>query len=91
MVVGGFKRIRHYRLLAPAAKTQRLALARDLLAMPASNPRAAEQVREFMQRVAGIDIERRMHCKVGRWRCVQALPVDRTALARIAAACRGPP
>jgi hypothetical protein len=34
----GFKRIRHYGLLAPAAKAQRLALARRLLAMPAANP-----------------------------------------------------
>jgi hypothetical protein len=30
----GFKRIRHYGLLAPAAKTARLALARQLPAMP---------------------------------------------------------
>jgi hypothetical protein len=87
----GFKRIRHYGLLAPAAKAQRLALARRLLAMPPPNPRAVEDVREFMQRVAGIDIERCAHCRAGRWRCVQTVPADRTALATIAAACRGPP
>jgi hypothetical protein len=87
----GFKRIRHYGLLAPAAKAQRLALARRLLAMPPPNPRAVEGVREFMQRVAGIDIERCAHCRDGRWRCVQTVPADRTALATIAAACRGPP
>ena len=38
----GFKRIRHYGLLAPAIKTQRLAAARHLLDMPAPNPRAIE-------------------------------------------------
>ena len=37
----GFKRIRHYGLLAPATKTARLALARKLLAMPAPTRRPA--------------------------------------------------
>lgn len=88
---GGFKRIRHYGVLAPAAKAQRLALARQLLAMPAPNPRATEDAAAFMQRVARIDIERCPHCTTGRWRCVQTLPADRAALAAIVAACRGPP
>jgi hypothetical protein len=87
----GFKRIRHYGLLAPAAKGQRLALARALLAMPAPNPRALEDAAAFMQRVAAIDIERCTHCRAGRWRCVQSLPADRAALAAIIAACRGLP
>jgi Putative transposase/Transposase zinc-binding domain len=87
----GFKRVRHYGLLAPAAKAQRLTLARRLLAMPQPNPRAQEDARAFMQRVAAIDIERCTHCGVGRWRCVQTLPADRTALTAVAAACRGPP
>jgi hypothetical protein len=87
----GFKRIRHFGLLAPSAKAQRLALARRLLAMPAPNPRAAEDAAGFMKRVAAIDIERCTHCRTGRWRCVQSLPADRAALAAIAAACRGPP
>lgn len=55
---GGFKRIRHYGVLAPAAKAQRLSLARQLLAMPAPDPRATEDAAAFMQRVARIDIER---------------------------------
>ena len=88
---GGFKRIRHYGLLAAATKTQRLALARTLLAMPQPNPRAAEDAAAFMQRVAAIDIERCPHCGLGRWRCVQTLPANRAALAAIATACRGPP
>ncbi|MBW8831008.1 MAG: transposase [Burkholderiales bacterium] len=48
----GFKRIRRYGLLAPVTKTQRLALARQLLAMPAANPQAREDVHAFMRRVA---------------------------------------
>ena len=87
----GFKRIRHCGLLAPAAKAQRLQLARSLLAMPMPNPRAAEDAAAFMRRVAAIDIERCPHCGAGRWRCVQLLPADRAALAAIVTACRGPP
>lgn len=92
----GFKRVRHYGLLAPAAKAQRLTLARSLLHMPASNPVAREEAQAFMRRVAAIEIECCAHCKTGRWRVVENLPVDRTALACIARtvprpACRSPP
>ncbi len=88
----GFKRIRHYGLLAPAAKAQRLAMARHLLAMPAPNPRASEDAQAFMRRVAAIEIACCPHCKLGRWQMIQAVPADRAALARIApGACRGPP
>ena len=91
----GFKRIRHYGLLAPAAKTARLALARQVLAMPAANPQACEDAKAFMQRVAAIDIMCCPHCKGGRWFAVQHLAANRAALAAITpittAACRGPP
>ena len=88
----GFKRIRHYGLLAPAAKTQRLATARHLLAMPAPNPRAIEDAQAFMRRVAEIEIACCPHCKFGRWQLVQAVPADRAELAAITpVACRGPP
>lgn len=88
----GFKRIRHYGLLAPAAKTTRLALARTLLAMPAANPQAREDAQAFMRRVAAIDIGCCSHCKLGHWQLVQALAADRSALASILpTACRGPP
>jgi hypothetical protein len=91
----GFKRIRHYGLLAPAAKTARLVLARQVLAMPAANPQACEDAKAFMQRVAAIDITCCPHCKVGRWFAVQHVAANRVALAAIAAAttpaCRGPP
>lgn len=92
----GFKRVRHYGLLAPAAKAQRLALARSLLRMPTANPVAREEAQAFMRRVASIEIECCAHCKTGRWRVVEHLPADRSALACIARAaprpaCRSPP
>jgi len=88
----GFKRIRHYGLLAPAAKTVQLALARKLLAMPAAHPQAREDAQAFMRRVAIIDIECCAHCKVGHWRVVEQRAADRTAIAAATpAACRGPP
>jgi Putative transposase/Transposase zinc-binding domain len=88
----GFKRIRHYGLLAPAAKTERLALARRLLAMPQANPRAIEDAQAFMRRVAGVEIECCPHCKAGRWRVVEQRGADRTALAAaMPTGCRGPP
>jgi hypothetical protein len=91
----GFKRIRHYGLLAPAAKTARLALARQLLAMPAANAQAREDAKAFMQRVAALDIMGCPHCTAGRWIAVEHRPANRAALAAIiaitATACRGPP
>jgi hypothetical protein len=48
----GFKRIRHYGLLAARHKRQRLAQARSALAMPTPNPIAQEAAAEFMRRVA---------------------------------------
>jgi Putative transposase/Transposase zinc-binding domain len=88
----GFKRIRHYGLLAPAAKTQRLALARQLLQMPAANPQAREDAQAFMRRVAAIEIACCPHCKRGCWCVIEEIPPDRAALAAmLPAACRGPP
>ena len=101
VVPTGFKRIRHYGLLAPSAKAQRLATARALLAMPRANPAAAEEVRAFMQRVPGIDIARCPHCGSGHWRAVQCLARpgagEHGAVVTVgnpepaAEACRGPP
>jgi Putative transposase/Transposase zinc-binding domain len=88
----GFKRIRHYGLLAPAAKAERLATARRLLAMPQANPRAVEDAQTFMRRVAGIDVERCPHCKLGRWCIVEQRGADRAAIAAaMPRGCRGPP
>ena len=88
----GFKRIRHYGLLAPAAKTERLATARKLLAMPAANSQAREDAQAFMRRVAAIDVACCPHCRLGHWRVVEQRGADRAAIAApTLAACRGPP
>ena len=87
----GFKRIRHYGLLAAAAKQQRLTLARQLLSMPQPSPQAREDAQAFMRRVAAIEIACCPHCKRGHWQLVQTIPADRAALASISPACRGPP
>lgn len=88
----GFKRIRHYGLLAPAAKAQRMPLARQLLAMPAPNPQAREDAQAFMRRVAAIEIDRCPHCMTGHWLTLQVLaPLRGQALAATTASCRGPP
>ena len=88
----GFKRIRHYGLLAPATKTERLATARKLLAMPAANRQAREDAQAFMRRVAAFDIACCPHCRLGHWRVVEQRSADRAAIAApLQAVCRGPP
>ena len=52
----GFKRIRHYGLLSPALKAQKLAAARAALAIPATDKQAREDAAAFLKRVAGIDV-----------------------------------
>ena len=95
LLPGGFKRIRHYGLLAPALESRRLAIARALLGMPQQRPQVVEDAQAFMRRVAALQIERCTHCQDGRWRVVQTSTGDRAALAalwpRVAHACRGPP
>jgi hypothetical protein len=88
----GFKRIRHYGLLAATAKGARLAAARRLLGMPQPNPLAAEDARAFMRRIAQMQIARCVRCATGRWQLVCERSADRNALARVPPlACRGPP
>ena len=90
----GFKRIRHYGVLAPAAKTERLAAARAALAMPAANPRAREDAAAFMRRVAAIEIGCCASCHAGRLSTVQWLaPLCAGAppAGRAVIVCRGPP
>ena len=71
------QRSRHFGLLALAAKTERLALARRLLAMPPANPQVREDAQAFMRRVAAIGIECCPHCKVGHWRVLEQLSANR--------------
>jgi hypothetical protein len=88
----GFKRIRHYGLLAPAAKTARLQMARQLLAMPQANALAREDAQAFMRRDAAIDISRCPHCPSGRWLVVEQRLANPVALkAMVPTPCRGPP
>jgi hypothetical protein len=69
----GFKRIRHYGLLSPARKTERLSAARQALNAPAPNPVAQETAEQFMSRVAQQDIARCPCCGLGRLRAVAVL------------------
>ena len=88
----GFKRIRHYGLLAPAAKRLRLAAARRLLGMPQPNEMAVEDACAFMRRIAGLEMRRCGHCASGRLQLLCERPADRSALARVPPlVCRGPP
>jgi hypothetical protein len=63
----GFKRIRHYGLLGPAAKRAKLALARQALAAPAPDPVVVESVQAFLQRVDWLQCMRCPHCGTGRF------------------------
>lgn len=89
----GFKRIRHYGLLAPAVKSERMSQARALLDMPQSQPQAIEDAQAFMRRVAALEVDICAHCQTGRLRLVQLLaPLRSTAPeTHRATACRGPP
>ena len=87
----GFKRIRHYGLLSPAVKAQRLAAARAALAMPAANEQAREDSAAFLKRVAGIDASCCPHCRLGHWRTTQVLTPDRRVAVDGRTHCRGPP
>ncbi|MFN8961051.1 MAG: IS91 family transposase [Betaproteobacteria bacterium] len=75
----GFKRIRHYGLLAPAHKTRCLSQARAALAMPVPNPIAQETVAAFMRRLARIETERCPRCH-GCWRPIAHAAPLRTSL-----------
>ena len=93
----GIKRIRHYGLLAPAAKRVKLAQARLALLMPIANPVAAESAQAFMQRVSQRDILQCPACQRGRLWVVEVfvastrLPDPRRPAQAATPACRGPP
>ena len=87
----GFKRIRHYGLLGAATKTERLAKAREALAMPAANAQAREDAAAFIKRVAGIEVASCPHCRLGNWQTIEVLQVTTHSRHGDAAQCRGPP
>lgn len=92
VVPRGFKRVRHYGLLAPAAKTRRLDTARALLGMPQASAVVAEEVAQFMRRVAAVDIATCTHCGRGRWQAVVcAAPMQAEFAEHCSHSARGPP
>ena len=60
-------------LLAAACKTAKLEQARRALQLPQNNPKAIESARDFMARVAKIDVMLCPHCQAGRLHAVQVL------------------
>jgi hypothetical protein len=86
----GFKRIRHYGLLAPAAKATRLALARQALSVPGPDPVITATVEDFLQRVGRAEWARCPHCHEGRFVPTAAIPPLRQATPQ-SASVRGPP
>jgi hypothetical protein len=86
----GFKRIRHYGLLAPAAKATKLALARQALSVPEPDPVITATVEDFLQRVGRAEWARCPHCHEGRFVPTAAIPPLRQATPQ-SASVRGPP
>jgi Putative transposase len=78
----GFKRIRHYGLLASARKRERLAQARQALRLPEPSPPALETAEDFLRRVAQKEISRCPCCEHGTLRIGAALPPDHSAVVR---------
>jgi len=83
----GFKRIRHYGLLGPAAKAGKLAQARAALSAPAPDPLVVESVQDFLHRVDRLACTRCPHCGKGQF--VSTAPVAPTPV-RLPP-LRGPP
>ena len=75
----GFKRIRHYGLLANRHKAAKLARCRALFGLPAPVPAVLESVADFMSRVARLDSGRCRHCADGRLRVIASLAPPRPA------------
>jgi hypothetical protein len=63
----GFKRIRHYGLLGPAAKTAKLAQARAALSAPAPVRLVVESLEAFMRRIDRLECLRCPHCGTGQF------------------------
>jgi hypothetical protein len=83
----GFKRIRHYGLLGPAAKALKLAQARAALSVPPPDPMVVESVAAFMCRIDRYAWVRCGHCGEGCF--VPTAPI--APLKRLLLQPRGPP
>jgi hypothetical protein len=72
--------------------TERLAKAREALAMPAANAQAREDAAAFIKRVAGIEVSCCPHCRLGHWLTIEVLQATSGISGRNdAVPCRGPP
>jgi Putative transposase/Transposase zinc-binding domain len=69
----GFKRIRHYGILASCHKKDKLAACRAALAQPEPDRLVIESIAAFMHRVAAIDILRCPQCATGHFDVVAIL------------------
>lgn len=78
----GFKRIRHFGLLAPAQKRTRLSRARAALNAPEPRAETIETAQAFLARVAGTDPCCCPHCRIGRWICVGRIAPIRMQVTR---------
>lgn len=90
----GIKRIRHYGVLASACKGVKLNAARLALQMPSMSAQATESAKDFMARVAKLDVLQCPCCKLGCLRVVAKLPASGRLPAPGRApmpASRGPP
>jgi len=74
----GFKRIRHYGLLASCHKREKLAACRLALHAPEPVKAMIETVDAFLQRVAQINITRCTHCATGVVRVIGTITPRRT-------------
>ena len=88
----GFKRLRHYGLLACGHKRARLAAARAALQTPAPQATVIEAAEHFLARVSGEDPRCCPHCGIGRWHTVEIVMARRYDPPALAPRCRdGPP
>jgi 4-hydroxy-3-methylbut-2-en-1-yl diphosphate synthase IspG/GcpE len=69
----GFKRIRHYGLLANCHKKEKLAQCRLALQMPQPQAAIIESVQAFMLRVSQIDVLRCPHCGHGAMQVIEVI------------------
>lgn len=83
----GFKRIRHYGLLAPAHKHRKMAAARVALDTPEPQPAVIETVAAFLARIEHADWLTCPHCGRGHFVVTATLPPARAPTAT----SRGPP
>ena len=76
----GFKRIRHYGLLASCCKQKNLAACRLALHAPEPDKVVLETVDAFLQRVAQVDITRCPHCASGVMRVIDTIAPKRSVM-----------